>query len=162
VGSKQQPLLSVWRRFASLYTQQPIKTQLEHIMNFRIRNLVSASQTGSNLSVFAEVTTPGFGPPLHSHTSQLELFHIIKGQYKFRLGDQEFVAGPGECVLIPVGTTHTFKNIDSEDGLIHFELLPSGTSEAFFARLVADFDGIGDMGAFFQEHGLELLGPPIA
>jgi quercetin dioxygenase-like cupin family protein len=162
VGSKQQPLSGVWRRFAALYTQLPITTHLEHSMIFRIRNLVSASQTGSSLSVFAEITAPGFGPPLHNHTSQLELFHIIKGQHKFRLGDQEFVAGPGECVLIPAGAVHTFKNIDTEDGLIHFELLPSGTSEAFFARLVADFEGIGDMGAFFQEHGLELLGPPIA
>jgi quercetin dioxygenase-like cupin family protein len=130
-------------------------------MQFRIKNLVPENQTGGGISVFEEVTTPGFGPPLHNHRSQLELFHIIKGQHKFRLDDQEILASPGDCVFIPAGVAHTFKNIDTTDGLIHFELLPSGTAEAFFARLVADFEGIGDMGAFFDEHGMDLLGPPI-
>jgi quercetin dioxygenase-like cupin family protein len=130
-------------------------------MNFRIRNLVGARQTDSNVSVFEEVTAPGFGPPLHSHLAQLEIFHIIKGQHKFRLGEQEVEAGPGDCVFVPAGIPHTFQNVDSEDGLIHFELLPSGSAEAFFERLVTDFAGIEDMGAFFHEHGLALLGPPM-
>jgi quercetin dioxygenase-like cupin family protein len=130
-------------------------------MNFRIRNLVAAQQTNNNISIFEEVTAPGFGPPLHSHLAQLEIFHIIRGRHKFRLGDQEIEAGPGDCVFIPAGVPHTFKNIDSKDGLIHFELLPSGSAETFFNRLVTDFATIDDMGAFFQEHGLALLGPPI-
>jgi quercetin dioxygenase-like cupin family protein len=133
----------------------------EDIMNFRISKLVGASETGGSISVFAEVTTPGFGPPLHSHLSQLELFHIIKGQHKFRLGEQEIVVGPGKSVLIPAGVAHTFQNVDAEDGLLHFELLPSGLSEPFFDRLVNDFEGISNMAAFFSEHGLELLGPPL-
>jgi quercetin dioxygenase-like cupin family protein len=131
-------------------------------MNFRIRNLVSERETGGDVAVFAEVTTPGFGPPLHSHRSQIEVFHIIQGQHLFRRADQEIVAGPGDCVLIPVGVAHAFKNIDTTDGLIHFDLLPSGSSEAFFARLVDDFDGIGDMAAFFGEHGIDLWGPPLS
>lgn len=130
-------------------------------MSFRIRNLVNARQTNNSISVFAEETTPGFGPPLHSHLAQLEIFHIIRGRHKFRLGGQEIEARPGDCVFIPAGIPHTFQNIDSEDGLIHFELLPSGSAEAFFDRLVTDFADIDDMGAFFQEHGLALLGPPI-
>jgi quercetin dioxygenase-like cupin family protein len=130
-------------------------------MNFRIQNLVDAAQTGDSISIFEEVTTPGFGPPLHNHHKQLEIFYIIKGQHKFRLGEDELEAGPGDCVLIPAGVPHTFKNIDDEDGLIHFELLPSGSSEAFFKRLVTDFRGIEDIGAFFQAHGMDLLGPPI-
>jgi len=130
-------------------------------MNFRIQNLVNAGQTGNSISIFEEVTAPGFGPPLHSHLAQLEIFHVIKGRHKFRLAEQEIEAGPGDCVLVPAGVPHTFKNIDSEDGLLHFELLPAGSAEAFFYRLVTDFAGIDDMGAFFQEHGLALLGPPI-
>jgi hypothetical protein len=55
------------------------------------------------------------------------------------------------CVFIPVGFAHTFKNLNTADGLIHFELLPSGTRDAFFARLAADFEGIDDLGAFFTD-----------
>jgi quercetin dioxygenase-like cupin family protein len=131
-------------------------------MNFRIQNLVNQSQTNGRVSVFEEVTTPGFGPPLHSHDAQLELFHIVKGQHKFVLRDEEIMAGPGDCVLIPAGAPHTFQNVDTEEGLIHFELFPSGTAETFFERLVTDFANIEDMAAFFREHGLELLGPPLS
>ncbi len=130
-------------------------------MNFRIRTLVKGSETEERISVFEEVTAPGFGPPLHSHPSQLELFHIIKGQHRFLLGDEELIAGPGDCVVIPAGVAHTFQNVAGEDGLVHFELLPAGAAEPFFDRLVSDFTGIADMGAFFAEHGLELLGPPL-
>jgi mannose-6-phosphate isomerase-like protein (cupin superfamily) len=136
-------------------------TNREVLMNFRIQNLVNTGQTGSSISIFEEVTAPGFGPPLHNHHNQLEIFHIIRGKHKFRLGEEEIEAGPGDCVLVPAGVAHTFKNIDSEDGLIHFELLPSGSSEAFFERLASDFGGIEDIGAFFQAHGMDLLGPPI-
>ena len=98
---------------------------------------------------------------MHNHREQLEIFHIIKGQHLFRLGEQELLASPAECVLVPVGVAHTFKNVDEEVGLIHFELMPSGTSEVFFERISTDFDGINDLGAFFSEHGMDLLGPPL-
>lgn len=130
-------------------------------MIFRIKNLINAVQTDEKVSVFEEQTTPGSGPPLHNHRAQLEIFHIIKGQHLFRLGEQEILASSGECVLAPVGIPHTFKNVDQEDGLIHFELMPSGTSEVFFERISKDFDGINDIGGFFAEHGMDLLGPPL-
>lgn len=130
-------------------------------MSFRIKNLVNSGQTGSSVSVFEEVTAPGSGPPLHTHHSQLEVFHVIKGRHKFRVGDDEIETSPGDCVFIPAGVPHAFRNIDSEDGLLHFELLPSGSAESFFERLVTDFGGIEDIGAFFQAHGMDLLGPPI-
>lgn len=130
-------------------------------MQFRIRNLIRGNQTGNALSGFEEVTTPGFGPPLHNHVSQYEIFHVLKGRHRFQVGDESFVAGPGRCVLIDSKVPHTFINIDDEDGLLHFELLPSGSSEEFFMHLVSDFDSIDDMGAFFQKHGMTLLGPPL-
>lgn len=98
---------------------------------------------------------------MHSHREQLEIFHIIKGQHIFRLGEEEIVANPGECILVPAGLPHTFKNVNQEEGLIHFELMPSGSSEVFFERLTNAFDEIGDMRAFFNEHGMDLLGPPL-
>ncbi len=130
-------------------------------MKFRVANILSGQETEGRVSIFTETTTPGFGPPLHSHPAQMEVFHIFRGQHKFRLGEREIIAGPGECVFIPAGTAHTFKNVDDQEGLIHFELLPSGSAEPFFDRLVSAFDQIEDMGAFFREHGLELLGPPL-
>ena len=131
-------------------------------MQFKISVLLGGAMTHDKVSVFSEVTSPGSGPPLHSHVAQIEIFHVIKGRHKFVLNEKEMVAVPGDCILIPVGAAHTFQNIDSDEGLLHFELLPSGSSEEFFTRLVADHASIADMPAFFQEHGLELLGPPLS
>lgn len=131
-------------------------------MQFKISTLVSGATTEDKVSVFSEVTQPGSGPPLHRHVAQMELFHVMKGRHKFVLDDKEVVALPGDCILVPIGAAHSFKNIDSEEGLLHFELLPSGSSEQFFAKLVADYASIADMPAFFREHGLELLGPPLS
>ena len=128
---------------------------------FKISTLLSGTTTNDRVSVFSEVTSPGSGPPLHSHVAQIEIFHVIEGRHRFVLDGKEMVALPGDCVLVPVGAAHSFKNIDSQEGLLHFELLPSGSSEEFFARLVADPASIADMPAFFREHGLQLLGPPL-
>ncbi|MFW5713181.1 MAG: cupin domain-containing protein [Brevefilum sp.] len=130
-------------------------------MKFQIKNLVSGQASADQISIFEEITKPGFGPPLHNHHDQMEVFHILKGKHLFHLDGREIIANPGDCVMIPSGMSHTFKNDDTDDGLIHFELIPSGSSEAFFDRLVNDFEGIEDMGKFFKEHGLDLLGPPI-
>jgi hypothetical protein len=70
-------------------------------MNFRIRNLVAAQQTNNNISIFEEVTAPGFGPPLHSHLAQLEIFHIIRGRHKFRLGARKLKPGRVTVSLSP-------------------------------------------------------------
>ena len=131
-------------------------------MQLKISTVLSGARTNDEVSVFSEVTSPGSGPPLHSHVAQIEIFHVIKGRHKFVVNDKETVALPGDCLLIPGGAAHSFKNIDSDEGLLHFELLPSGSSEEFFARLVTDQANIADMAAFFREHGLELLGPPLS
>ncbi len=127
-----------------------------------IRPLISADASGGAVSAFEEVTTPGSGPPLHAHRSQSEVFHIIKGRHKFAFEDREVVLDTGGCIFIPVGTPHTFMNVDDADGIIHFELLPSGKADTFFHRLVEDFASIEDLPTFFAEHDIDLLGPPLS
>ena len=131
-------------------------------MPFKIRTILSGTQTQNRLTVFEEITPPGEGPPLHLHMHQIEIFHVIRGRYLFALENNEVIAEAGACVFIPIGAAHTFKNIGTDDGLIHFELLPSGSAELFFDTLVKDFDTISDMSGFFRKHGIELLGPPIS
>ena len=37
----------------------------------------------------------GYGPPLHVHSREDEAMHVLEGQIRFRVGADEFVAGPG-------------------------------------------------------------------
>ena len=126
---------------------------------FKIKCLVSAKETEGRVSVFQEVVASGVGPPLHTHEEQLEIFHVITGHIQFEVEGERIDVFSGGTATIPPGKKHAFINKSEEESIIHFELLPSGSSEPFFQRLVSgNFD---DLPTFFEEHGLKLLGPPI-
>jgi Cupin domain len=48
--------------------------------------------------------------PLHVHHADDEAWHVISGALRFRLADEEVVAGAGSTVLVPAGVAHTFGN----------------------------------------------------
>jgi quercetin dioxygenase-like cupin family protein len=124
-----------------------------------IKCLISGEQTEGKVSVFEEIVPPHSGPPLHIHTEQFEIFHVISGVFEFEMNSKRIERGAGETVLIPPGARHTFLNKSDESAVLHFSLLPSGDSEVFFEKLVqGDFE---DVQVLFEEHGLKLCGPPI-
>lgn len=124
-----------------------------------IKCLISSNETAGRVSVFEEVVAPNSGPPLHTHESQLEIFHVISGHIQFELDGKRIDVLAGGTATIPPGKPHTFINKSEEASVIHFELLPSGSSETFFEGLVSG--DVHDLPKFFEEHGLKLLGPPI-
>jgi quercetin dioxygenase-like cupin family protein len=130
-------------------------------MEFNITPMITGQSTGGAMSAFREITRPGFGPPLHTHAEQFEVFHVIRGRHFFKVGEEEGEAKEGDCLLVPPGTPHTFKNIDAAEGILHFELFPSGTADAFFRTLTHSAEPIDNIEQFFRDHGMELLGPPL-
>ena len=124
-----------------------------------IKCLISETMTGGRVSVFEEVVAPNSGPPLHTHENQLEIFHVITGHIQFELEGERIDVFPGGTALIPPGKPHAFINRSKEESIIHFELLPSSSSEQFFEKLVSG--RFEDLPELFETHGLKLLGPPI-
>jgi mannose-6-phosphate isomerase-like protein (cupin superfamily) len=59
---------------------------------------------------------PGQRKPLHKHPTTDELFYIIKGKFKFKVGDKEFIAVPGDIIQGKMNVPHTFQNIGDEPG----------------------------------------------
>lgn len=130
-------------------------------MKFKIENLVSGDATRGMMAAFREITVPGEGPPLHVHRDQVEVFRVIKGRHRFVVDGIENEAEAGACLVVPSGAAHAFQNISTEEGILHFELLPAGSSVEFFRKMVAgDFDP-GNIGGFFESHGTDLAGPPL-
>ena len=124
-----------------------------------IQCLISGKETNNQVSVFSEIVAPKSGPPLHTHEHQLEIFHVISGRILFEVDGERTEIPAGGVATIQSGVPHRFINEQEDPAEIHFELLPSGDSEAFFDRLVGgDFD---DPPTFFERHGLQLLGPPL-
>ena len=52
--------------------------------------------------------------PLHKHPTTDELFFILEGRIKFKVGDKELVAVPGDVVQGKMNIPHSFENISDE------------------------------------------------
>jgi Cupin domain len=96
--------------------------------------------------------------------------YLLEGQIRFRVGDDEFVAGPGTWVWQPRGVPHTFR-VESEGGraLVIFSPggiermsqeggLPAGDSAE---PPQAEYD-VEAAAALAKRYGFEVVGPQLA
>ncbi len=56
----------------------------------------------------------GVKVPLHKHPTTDELFFIVRGKVKFRVGDSELVATKGDIVQGKMDIPHSFENVGDE------------------------------------------------
>lgn len=124
-----------------------------------IRCLVPGTETNGAVSVFEEVVQPGIGPPLHTHREQTEVFHVISGTILFEVNGERMKVTAGGAAVVPAGAAHAFRNVGEEPATIHFDLMPSANSDEAFRRLVTE--EIDNPGAFFDQYGMDLVGPPM-
>ncbi|GAB3863370.1 hypothetical protein GCM10029963_71820 [Micromonospora andamanensis] len=57
---------------------------------------------------------PGDQAPPHQHHRSTEGFVVLRGRLEVLVGVERRILGPGEHVVIPAGTTHTFATVDPE------------------------------------------------
>jgi mannose-6-phosphate isomerase-like protein (cupin superfamily) len=89
-------------------------------------------QTGSEHSVFEDLTHPGYaGPPPHRHLRQVESFYVLEGEFEFRIGERVIPATPGAFVHLPKGTLHTFRTTGGRVGRLLVTVSPPGDFERF-------------------------------
>jgi mannose-6-phosphate isomerase-like protein (cupin superfamily) len=130
---------------------------------------VSSDEGSDAMSVIEHLASRGESPPLHVHHREDEIFHILEGELRFRVGDEELRAGPGETLLAAKGVPHTYV-VESERG----RWLVT-TSNGDFERLVRAVSRPADraelpepspppmaeLEAACREQGIELVGPPL-
>lgn len=144
-----------------------------HFLNHLATVKVAGSASGS-LSV-VEFTAPrGFGPPLHRHRDEDELFFVVDGEMTARFGEQTVEASAGACVLLPHGKPHTFQVVSDMARLL--TITARAGYPATFDRMVtalgvpvADpvFPEPGpidpeEVGRICAEHDIDIVGPPPA
>ncbi|HKN93268.1 MAG TPA: cupin domain-containing protein [Thermoleophilaceae bacterium] len=132
---------------------------------------VRSAESGGAYFCFEVSTTPGFGPPLHSHEYR-ELFYVLEGEYEFTIqrGDQleTVMGGAGTAVAIPPNVPHTFKNATDKQARLLFVHQPAALEEFFEEFGVAipaagqmpdDLDppDFAAMGAALERNGVHVL-----
>jgi quercetin dioxygenase-like cupin family protein len=90
--------------------------------------------TGGAFSIVEHPLDPGRLIPPHIHYREDELSYVLSGQIGVRIGDRDYVAGPGSYVFKPRGIPHTFWNAGREPARLLEIIWPAGF-ENFFAEL---------------------------
>jgi DNA-binding transcriptional MerR regulator/quercetin dioxygenase-like cupin family protein len=127
---------------------------------------VSTRDTNGAMCVF-ECTGASCGPR-HLHHDQDEWIYLVDGEFEFQVGDRRFRAGAGESVFVPRKVPHVWACVSGRPGKFIDSYQPAGTMEDFFRELgkykgpyVHEVLTVDEVRRLFQEHGMDLLGPPL-
>jgi len=93
-----------------------------------------AAASGGDLSLMERTLPPGGRqPPPHRHTNCSEAYFGLDGLVTVTVEGAELALGPGDFVLVPRGTGHTFGNQSAEPARLLVIHAPA--MDAYFAAL---------------------------
>jgi mannose-6-phosphate isomerase-like protein (cupin superfamily) len=94
----------------------------------------NGEQVAIDLELPAGRRVPG---GLHVHPLQEEIFEVVKGTMRFRMGRKRVVAGPGTVVVVPPRLPHDFANIGDGPAFVRVQIRPALKMERLFETAVA-------------------------
>jgi quercetin dioxygenase-like cupin family protein len=133
-----------------------------------------AGDEGEDRMALMQSSAPhGDSPPLHVHENEDELFYVLEGVFRFRVGDEEVILSAGDSLLAPKGVPHTFR-IESEGGGRWLVVTTGGE----FERFVRSFSRPAErpelpepavptpqqqraLAEACAAHGIGIVGPPL-
>ncbi|HEX3599596.1 MAG TPA: cupin domain-containing protein [Lacipirellulaceae bacterium] len=128
---------------------------------------LSSQDTDGAMCIFELSSDAGW--PQHLHYDQDEWIYVIDGEIEVQIDKKQFRVGPGESVFIPRKVAHLWGNVSGKPGKVINVYQPAGKMEEFFREL-SKYDGnpafhealsVAEMQRFFEEYGMDLLGPPL-
>ena len=126
---------------------------------------VTGEDTGGALDYFIVEVAPRSGPPLHVHHKQEETIHVLKGQYKIRIGDEIFYCEEGGFAYLPSNVPHAFLNLTDAPGEVIVVYTPGGGHKFYEELGPLTRQGPPDpkaVGQLFAKYDMTLLGPPLS
>lgn len=126
---------------------------------------VTGEDTGGAFDYFIVEVAPRSGPPLHVHHKQEETIHVLKGQFKVRIGDEIFYCEEGDFIYLPSKMPHAFLNLTDEVAEIIVVYTPGGGHKFYEELGPLMRNGKPDhqvVGQLFEKYEMTLLGPPLS
>jgi mannose-6-phosphate isomerase-like protein (cupin superfamily) len=125
---------------------------------------VSSKDSDSDVYVFESVRFKEGGPSYHYHYTQDEFWYVLKGEFLFKVGDEEFRAKAGDTVFGPRMVPHTFSKIGEGEARLLMFFQPAGKMEEMFQKISTGITkGMTEeqQEQFRHEHGLKKVGPAL-
>lgn len=113
----------------------PDEGQTVRLYALGVRFMIDGGSTGGRFSLVEHPLPPrSLGSPVHTHHDEDEYSYVLQGRVGIQLGDQEFVAGPGDLVAKLRGVPHSFWNPGDEPARL-LELISPAGFEGYFREL---------------------------
>lgn len=123
--------------------------------------LLTGEDTEGRFTLVENRNPPGVGPPPHVHRNEDEVFYVLAGRVEFEVDGERRVGEAGTTVLLPRGSTHTWRVVGDEDARMLIMLMPAGLEDYFRELSGLAGDGPPDMEAVLEvsaRHGIEFPG----
>ncbi len=144
-----------------------------HFLNHLATIKVAPGDQGS-MSAVEFLAPRGFGPPLHRHRDEDELFVIFDGELAFHTGEGVMTSGAGTIAHLPRAVPHTFQVLSEKARFLN--VTSSNARIPRFDRMVTELGlpagaptlpepGYIDPSQVAEvclRFGIEILGPPPA
>ena len=137
---------------------------------------IRVSQTGGKdgISILEHRAPHGDSPPLHIHRTEDEAFHILEGDFRFKIAEKEFRASAGDVLLTQKGVPHTYR-VESPQGGRFMTVTVRGDFERFVRALgrpaesptlphpagAPSPEAVQALTVAAAQYGIEIVGPPL-
>ncbi len=151
-----------------------MRTNQLWFLNSLVTIRVSQSDGQDGVSILEHRVPHGDSPPLHFHRTKDEIFHILEGEFRVKVQDQEHRVGPGAILLAPKGIPHTCR-AESLEGGRFLTVTVRGDFERFVCAMghpaqhpglpelagVPSPEAIQALATAATQYGIEIVGPPL-
>lgn len=110
------------------------------------RLCIDGQDSAGAVTVIEQANPPGVGVPLHVHTREDEVWHVISGSVEFEVGGRKVVAGAGDTVFGPRGVPHSTLVVGNTPARVLLTIVPGGLEEMFDQLSELGNDGPPDLG----------------
>lgn len=98
---------------------------------------VSGADSHGGVALLTASFAPGTGAKDHLHRGHDEIFYVLDGEFRFRVGDKHIEATTGGLCFAPRHAAHGFQNVGPTPGRLLGVIAPAGYEQHF-----VDIDGI--------------------
>lgn len=142
-------------------------------LNTLVTIRVACTEGHDGLSVLEHRAPAGDSPPLHVHRTEDEIFCVLDGELRLRIGGEDRRARAHDVLCAPRGVPHTYR-VDSPHGATWLTVTAKGDFERFVRVLARPAaapelpppseptqEALAALAATAARFGIEIVGPPL-
>jgi quercetin dioxygenase-like cupin family protein len=143
-------------------------------LDTRVTIHVSWRSGEDDISVVEHLARYGDSPPLHVHRTEDEVFHLLEGQLRLKVAEEERLLSSGQTLLAPKGIPHTYRVL-SPDGARWLTVTSHRDFENFLVAMgrpaqtpglppagKPTLEDVAQLTEVARAHGIDIVGPPLS